>query len=883
MDRDARARVEALFEAALELPPTARKAWLLEKCGGDESLLRAVEGLIRAHGRSGGILDRGVAAAPPEAGVPQEDHPPPERGRPPRPIGPYRILAEVGRGGMSVVYRAERSDGHFRRRVAMKVLRAELDAEELHARLASERQILASLDHPNIARLLDGGITEDGRPYLIMEYVEGKPLHEHCDDARLSVRARLHLFLEVVRAVQHAHARLVVHRDLKPSNIMVTHEGRVRLLDFGIAKVLDVRGLGIDASGAPLTRTGVRLLTPEYASPEQLRGEPASVANDVWALGVLLYELLTGARPFNGDDRGALALEREILETEPPRASVRVLHGSAERALRRARSPAALHRELRGDLDRIVAMALRKEPERRYVSAEQFAGDVERYLEGHPVLAQADMPWYRIGKFLRRHRFEAAAAAAVLVSILGGSGMALWKAEEARRERDRAEAAALRSEAVSEYLLDLFRSADPWEVPTDRLSARQILARGESRLAALPLDPVLRARMVLAMGQIYQNLGDGAAARPLLEEAVAARMAHLGPEHPATGEALRALAELRRTGGELGLAEELALAALRASRGAVGPEDPVGESAALDLLGFIYTGQGRLDDAAASFQAGVDRLRSSGLGDDPGVSHGLVNLGAVRRRQARPGETEALLREALEHRIRTLGPEHPLTALGTARLGGLLWEHLGRHEEAVQLFEEALEIQRRSLGPDHPARAEALDGLAGLHADLGDLERAEHFQRESVRVLTVGLGPEHPNTLGSMDFLANYLLRQGRAAEADSILGITIGVRRRTLGPDHPAMAGALSGWGRVLLEMGRLDDAESAFLEELRIRDVVFGPEHSMYALALLDLSLVAVARGDDRTREALLRRALGILERSLPSDHPETLRVREMLASTR
>jgi eukaryotic-like serine/threonine-protein kinase len=878
MDPRRKARIEDLFEGALELPPSARDAWLETACADDQDLAEQIRALLGAHGRSGGIVDRRLAPSPP---------PPPERERAPRPIGPYRILEEVGRGGMSVVYRAERSDGHFRRRVALKVLRGGLDGEELHARLSAERQILASLDHPNIARLLDGGVTEEGRPYLVMEYVDGEPLTGHCDQRRLSIEDRLHLFLQVLRAVQHAHARLVVHRDLKPSNILVTGEGQVRLLDFGIAKVLDFGEVDLDGGVLPVTRTGIRLFTPEYASPEQLRGEPASVANDIWALGVVLYEVLVGGRPFEARGGGPLELERAILEEDPPAPSIRAQTGPGERAERRGLGRQALHRALRGDLDRITAMALRKEPDRRYASAEQFADDLERFLDGRPVRAQADRAGYRIGKFLRRHRLETAAVVLVVISVLVGAGAAIWQAEEARRERDRAEAAAVRSEAATAYLVDLFRSTDPWEIPVGRLTARELLARGERRLEELPDDPLLRARLLLAMGESYRSLGDAGAARPLIEESLEIRRREVGPDHPETSAALLALADLLRGNGNLAGAEALALEALEASRARsrsrAGNPDVTGEAAALTLLGFIHTGMGRLPDALDEFQASLGLLRGSGLGHVEEVGHALINVAAVNRRLRRLEQAEAYLREALEHRRRHLGPEHPLTAVSMARLAGLLSEHLGRYDEAGELFEEALELQSRVLGPDHPARVEALGGLAVIREVQGDWAGAEAFLRESYRTHRAGLGDAHPSTLATAEGLAVFLAGRGSLHEADSILNGTLPARRAILGPSHPGLATSLANRGRVLARLGRLDQAESDLREALKIREEVFGPEHPLFGLALVDLSEVNLARGDWSGREALLARGLGILEEFHAPGHPEIDSVRVLLTEAR
>ncbi|MGD2071499.1 MAG: serine/threonine-protein kinase, partial [Gemmatimonadota bacterium] len=398
MDSSRRKRVEELFDAVVDLEPDARSAYLDEHCS-DPSLREDVAALLRAHERAEGVLEgslaRAAAAAVLDAPVPTGAESASE-GR----IGPYLIRDELGRGGMGVVYLAERSDGQFRRRVALKVIRADHDAD-LRARVVAERQILASLDHPNIVKLLDAGTTGDGRTYLVMEHVSGLPLDLYCDRMRLSVRERVRLFVAVARGVEHAHHNLVVHRDLKPSNILVTAEGRVKILDFGIAKLLNPALAGVDA---PVTRQESRVLTPEYASPEQLRGEALTTASDVYSLGVLLYRLLTGHPPHDPADGTVSAVLSAMLDQDPERPSVKATRPRTETrpdgstatrspldlAFDRRSTSHRLPRTLAGDLDAIVMKALRKEPTRRYGSAESMAQDLESYLRGEPVAAHKD-------------------------------------------------------------------------------------------------------------------------------------------------------------------------------------------------------------------------------------------------------------------------------------------------------------------------------------------------------------------------------------------------------------------------------------------------------------------------------------------------------------
>jgi serine/threonine-protein kinase len=522
-----RPRADDLFEAALEVAEAERGAWLERACGGDAALRHEVEELLAAHALSRGILDARAAASPSAPGL--------------RRIGPYRVHRELGRGGTGVVYLAERDDGQFRRLVAIKLLRGSPDAEELRSRFLAERQILASLDHPNIAQLLDAGVTDGQLPYLVMEYVEGLPITTYCDRHRLDVKARLRLFQSVCAAVHHAHRNLVIHRDLKPSNILVTASGQVKLLDFGIAK-LQNPVLG----GVPLavTRTDVRVTTPEYASPEQVRGEPLSTASDIYALGVVLYELLTGSRPHGapgGGSAGELAGLIDAREPVRPSMAVALRQGGAEDgrggadgaltpaavAAARDTTPERLSRALKGDLDAIVMMALRSEPSRRYGSADLLAEDVRRYLEGQPVLAHKGSRRYYARKYLERHRAVAAVAALAALSLASGAGLAVWQAGVARTERDRAELAraeteaaprqaeqALRhSEEVTAFLVGLFEAGDPAASAGDLVTARDLLGRGMARIEALSGSPT--AATSCTTSAVTRAARTSAATRPI--------------------------------------------------------------------------------------------------------------------------------------------------------------------------------------------------------------------------------------------------------------------------------------------------------------------------------------------------------------------------------
>ena len=507
-----RAEIEEVFERALDLDPARRGAWLSDRCAHDAELRTEVEALIAAHESPVGILERRLTPATTALAVePLRD----------RRIGPYRVVRELGRGGMGVVYLAERDDGEFRREVAIKLLRNSPDAEELHRRFIAERQILASLSHPHIAQLLDGGTTEGELPYLVMEYVDGLPITTYCDRHGLDIAARLRLFVDVCRAVNSAHQNLVIHRDIKPGNILVTAAGQVKLLDFGIAKLLNP---GMSGMSVPHTRTAFRVMTPEYASPEQVRGEPLTTGSDVYALGVVLYELLAGRRPYQIRTGAERELHELVCEREPERPSTwakrpqspddREAPTPAAIASARGASPDRLQRMLAGDLDAIVMMALRKEPRRRYGSAELVAEDIERYLGGLPVHARHPSRAYYLGKFLRRHRTAASLGAIAVLSLVASTAVAVNQSAMARRERDRATVALTQArQALSEsdettsFLAGLFDANVRAPGNTTPGTTEELIARGMGQIEQLGNRPVVQARMLEGMGRIYQNSG----------------------------------------------------------------------------------------------------------------------------------------------------------------------------------------------------------------------------------------------------------------------------------------------------------------------------------------------------------------------------------------
>jgi eukaryotic-like serine/threonine-protein kinase len=837
MNNTRREQVEELFEVALEREPATREAYLEAACAGDPELLAEVQAMLAAH-ELGEMLfaerPRGAPATPAEW------------------IGPYRVIRELGRGGMGVVFLAERADGQFRQRVAIKRI-GSVDADDpVYQRFLAERQILAGLDHPSIARLLDGGVTADGRPYLVLEYVDGMPITAYCDRHRLGVEERLRLFLEVCAAVQHAHQNLVIHRDLKPGNILVTPAGQVRLLDFGIAKLLNPTLSGVSA---PATRPNPRAMTPEYASPEQVRGDSITTASDVYSLGVLLYELLTGSSPYRLADRSPAEVVADVCERDPDPPSVRAmraggvpaatLEGEETRPLRRGPDRVSpeqrLRRRLRGDLDGITLMAMRKEPGRRYGSAELLGQDVRRHLEGQPVLAHQGGRRYRAAKLLRRHRVEVVAGALVLLSLVGGMATASWQALEAGRERDQARVERLKTAEVARFLENLFAAVDPYAPSNERLDTlrvRALLVRGAERVRTELADqPLVQAQMLDVVGRVYGNLGLYAEARPLLERALAIRRASLGPAHREVAESMSGLAALLTRLGEYEAAQPLLEEALRLDSLLLGREHPA-VAADLSQLAIVLRERGDYEGAERRHLQALRALRRRGAEDDPRLAAMTTELVATLERAGDHAAAERHAREAVDLHRRLSGETHPALASALSALG-LLLQRRGEYAEAETLFREAYGIAVRALGEEHPETAELVQRLASIRWWQRDHAAADSLHRESLRL------------------------------------------KRRLYGDRHLEIAIGLNNLASVLRDTRRYDEAEAAHREALEIVRAQLGEEHLRSWAMLANHAMTLTARGDCEPAVRMMEASIAGLRRTAPRDRSRLARQQRWLGA--
>jgi serine/threonine-protein kinase len=717
MERERWQRVRDVFAALQARLPEERPALLGALCGEDRALRSEVESLLEAEGFAGLRSGRAMEEIAPEldalAGAPGEGSR----------VGPYRLKERIGEGGMGLVFAAERADGEFQQNAAVKLLGVGFAGAAGVARFRTEREILARLEHPNIARLLDGGLTEQGLPYLVMEYVRGEPVTAFCDHQRLTVAERLRLFQQICQAVQYAHQNLVVHRDLKPSNIMVSERGEVKLLDFGIAKLLEP---GRTTPPLETTRTVARLMTPGFASPEQVRGEPVTTATDVYALGLLLYELLTGRRAQPVEDLPPAELERRICEADPERASAAALAGddATARADRRGGvSPPRLSRLLQGDLDTILAKAMHKEPARRYASSAELAEDVGRHLQGLPVRARPDTLAYRASRFAGRHRLGVSVAAVAVAALLAGLALALIGFERARRAEAVARAEAETARRVSAFLTELFKVSDPGETRGRTITVREVLDQGAAKMRdGLQDEPEIQAELMATIGSVYLNLGLYAEAEQQAKLALATRRRVLGLEHPKTLQSMNSLA-------------------------------------------LAYYRERRRAEAGALYRETLD-IQKRVLGPEhPDTLESMNGVGLVSLALGHHAEAEALHRETLAIRQRLLGPEDPMTLVSRNNLADAYHDQ-GRYAEAEALHRVSFETWKRVHGPEHPMTLQSGNNLANAIGAQGRYAEAEAFHRETLVFRERVLGPQHPETVSSIYNLACWTALQGKRAQA---------------------------------------------------------------------------------------------------------------------
>ncbi|ANM29664.1 hypothetical protein ABI59_08840 [Acidobacteria bacterium Mor1] len=850
MNPEQLSRADRILEQALDLEPDDRAAFVRERCGRDGALLALVQALVASAEEDDATpLPGGSDAEAALQVLAGEVEDAPRGGER---IGPYRLVREIGRGGMAVVYLAERADGGFDQQVAIKLIRERGHREDVLRRFERERQVLARIAHPHIARLFDGGTTDDGQPYFVMEYIEGVPIDRHCDEQELSIGERLTLYRQAVSAVAYAHRNLVVHRDIKPSNILVGHDGTVRLLDFGIAGELTPA-----TESSELTADRPLPMTPAWASPEQIRGNTVTTASDIYQLGLLLYQLLTGRSPYRPASDDVVSMANAILDDTPTRPSQAALEDdeatepAAARSARRRATPAALRRSLAGDLDKIQLKALAKDPDRRYSSAAQLDQDIENYLQGLPVSARADSLWYRLSKVVRRHRVATALA---LLSVASLAALALISTLLSLRladERDRANVEARTAEEVSDFMIELFRVSDPGENRGESLSAREILDRGSERIdRELGGQPETQAAFKSVLGRVYQNLGSYEQALPMLEDALALRRERHGIPSLEVAESLDQLGWLLQQSGEIEGAEALIREGLSMRQAILGEGHPsVAESR--NNLALLLHKRSRYEEAIRLYREALAAQRDHFGGAHVQVANTLSNLGLSLMRIEQLDEARTANEEALAMRRELLGGDHPDVAISLDNLGQV-HRLLEDPERGIELMREALEIRKRVFGDRHPAVGQSLNNVAVMSARSGDLPGATEMFLELLAIDRETLGEQHPDFALSTFNVGILHRMQDLHEDALPYFRDARSVFLATYGDDHEMVARCDTQAGDSLRALGRLDEGEGLLLSSYDKLVDILGPAHAYSRTAAEGLARLYETR--QQTRKAAL-----------------------------
>jgi len=814
-------RIQELFNQAADMPLSERAAFLNAACDGDNILRKELDDLLIADAGPPSDMQSGIRASLLTQAVSMAID---KTTRDRRSeligtvVGAYRLTAILGHGGAGTVYLGERADRQYSAQVAVKVVENALLHEEVTKRFQAERQILANLNHPHIARLLDAGETRAGQPFLVMEYVHGEPIDRYCDSRNLSITQRLQLFVKVCAAVQYAHQNLIVHRDLKPGNILVTADGTPKLLDFGIAKLMDASAK--TAAELALTRVNDRVLTPEYASPEQILGQNVTTTSDVYALGIVLYELLTGTRPYQVNAVSQLELERSICIMDPARPSVMVdklgnqqatvmpIDIKAVAAARGGASIKRLRAELVGDLDAIVMRALRKEPERRYSSVEQLVDDIKRQLEQQPVLARQGNWLYYTKRFVRRHSLGVGMSSAALLALIGFTVVVSVQKRSIAEQRDLATQQTARAESVSNFMLEVFTASDPFEAQGKQVTAKDLLDKAGQRISGdLNQQPEVRARLLEAIGRSYQRLGQFDSAIKYLDDSLRLQRSLPTSTQESLANTLAFMGIAYRGRGDYAAAEE-AFSKAKAIEESLGLEQSAKYSQLLSELGTLSLF--RSDPAAAEKYAtqSLAIARKVYGNAHPEVAVILSLRSQVLLWQGKLDEAIAASRESALIYRSTLPENHPDRVLSERSLGEMLFR-AGKVDEAAELIEHALSVQRLIYGVDNATIAPTLDTLSLIQQSRKQWGAAEASEKEALAITLKAFGASNINAAICYTALADLYIRQKKYKEAEDSATSALNILRTTVTSDNQYLASAEFFMAEVLIATRRSEQAE--------------------------------------------------------------------------
>jgi eukaryotic-like serine/threonine-protein kinase len=803
MDPERWERIQSLFHEVADLPPGEQRARLEALCADDPTLVLEVVQLLEEDARGDSLLNRDLADIAGEVLAGGAE------GTIPRQLGRYRLLEVIGEGGMGVVYLAERAD--LESRVAIKILRDAWLSPARRERFASEQRTLAKLNHPSIARLYDADTLPDGTPWFAMEYVEGLSLTRYCATMGSSVTRRLELLRAVCEAVLHAHQHAVIHRDLKPSNILVTKDGQVKLLDFGIARQLESL-----EGGGERTRTDMRLMTPAYASPEQIRGGELGVYTDIYSLGVILYELLAGRPPFDLSDRTPGEVDRIIAEQEPIRPSMAVREAPA-----RAMARSGAERAAWADLDVLCLTAMQKDPARRYRSVDALIRDIDRFLHGEPLEARPATVGYRVGKFVRRNRRSVVAVSAAIVVVIG---LVTFYTIRLTIARNAALAETERTRRIQTFMNNLFEGGDEEAGPSDTLRVLTLLSRGVQEARALDSEPAVQAELFQTLAGIYQNLGDLDRADSLFQASLVLRRSRLGHDHPDVARSLLA-------------------------------------------LGILRSHQSKLDESERLVREGLALTRKRAHADPAALAQATTALGTVLENQGKYDEAIITLTEAAQLDSAAHLPDREVSATLTELANTHFYA--GHYPISDSLNRRVIALDRALHGDRHPQVASDLINLGAIQFEWGHYPEAERRYREALEIYRAWYGNDHYETAATLTMVGRALIPQKRLAEADTVLRQALAIRERVYGPDHPLVASTVNELAKIAQQQGRLDEAEAGFRRMVRIYQTAYHDKHYLIGIALANLAGVYVDRKEYTQAERLFRDALGRYAATLPADH--------------
>jgi serine/threonine protein kinase/tetratricopeptide (TPR) repeat protein len=832
-------RIKELFEAGLQCAAERRVEFLSNACAGDQSLRLEVESLLAAYEQSDGLSVHPLTGELLEEGEPEKV------------IGPYRLKRKIGEGGMGQVWLAEQCEP-ISRLVALKLINGGIFDSALLRRFQAERQSLATMDHPAIAKVFDAGATAKGQPYFVMEYVPGEPITNYCDAGKLLVQRRLELFIRTCEGVQHAHQKAIIHRDLKPANILVVEvdgQPTPRIIDFGLAKVIEPIANGANSP----TRAEGFVGTPGYMSPEQSGAGDIDTRTDVYSLGVVLYELLTGQLPFDAskwEQQPLYETLRQMQEQETVRPSLRAAEktqAAAIAAKQRSSDPKRLASQIAGDLDWITMKSLEKDRTRRYGTPSEMAGDVRRFLDHKPVDARPASVGYQIGKYVRRHRFGVSTTALLALLLLSFAVLQTVQSRRIARERDRVV-------RIAGFMTGMFKVSDPSEARGSQVTAREILDQASRNIeTGLARDPEMQAQMMTVMGKIYDDLGLYPQAESLLRRATTIRRSILGTQKLETATSMLELAWTLGHEGRYAEAEGLENQVLDIRRRILGPQNPDTVTAMANLA-VVLNDEGHYAESE-KLQRQALEIRRRVLGSDNlDVAVSMDNLATVLQMEARYPESERFYRDAIDFRRRILGADHPDTVTTMSNLANVLYRE-GRYSDAEKLILEVLEAQRRIFGPEHPLTLKTMNNLANVLDREHREAEAEKMCRETLDLQRRVLGSEHPETLMSMNNLTGILSKEGKFVEAEELGREVLDIRRRVLGPEHPLTLRAMSNLSDSLTKLGNWVEADKLLRQALNIQRRVLAPDHPDTALSTYNLACVLAHQGKEAEALSLLR----------------------------